>query len=132
MDRKKLTRNFSFFTTRAKVLLKDKEQTISKLQQAFQKAKLNKDGLATVWEKLQLFFSLIKDYSQGHYTQMPIRSVIAILASLLYFLSPLDFIPDFILGLGFMDDVYILTLVYKQVAKDLALYEAWKKKIIPI
>jgi len=132
MDKKKLTRNFSFFTTRAKVLLKDKEQTINKLQKAFQKAKLNKDGLATVWEKLQLFFSLIKDYSQGHYTQMPIRSVIAILASLLYFLSPLDFIPDFILGLGFMDDVYILTLVYKQVAKDLALYEAWKKKIIPI
>ena len=49
-------------------------------------------------------------------------------AGLLYFVSPLDFVPDFIFGLGFIDDVYILTLVYKQVAKDLEKYRLWKER----
>ena len=135
MDKKKLIGRFTSFTRNSRQLLKDKKQTVEKLQDAFKKANLNKGALAAIWEKLQLFLSLAKDYSQGNYTAIPIGSIVAIFASLLYFISPIDFIPDFIVGLGFTDDIYILTLVYKQVNKDLEKYKLWKDsegKIIAI
>ncbi len=135
MDKKKLIDSFSSFISHAKQLLKNKEQTIDKLQEAFKKTELNQGALISIWDKLHLLLALAKDYSQGNYTTIPMRSIIAIFAGLLYFLSPLDFIPDFIFGLGFIDDIYILTLVYKQVAKDLEKYKIWKegiRNIIPI
>ncbi len=135
MDKKKLIGSFGSFITNSKQLLKDKKQTVEKLQDAFKKANLNKGALAAIWEKLQLLLALAKDYSLGNYTAIPIGSIVAIFASLLYFISPLDFIPDFIVGLGFTDDIYILTLVYKQVNKDLEKYKLWKdsvQKIISI
>ena len=39
----------------------------------------------------------------------PFRVRGTLLAALAYFVLPLDFIPDFILGLGFTDDVAVLT-----------------------
>lgn len=135
MDKKKLIDSFAFFTPNAKRLLKDKGQTINRVQEAFKKADLNRGALATIWDNLHLLLSLAKDYSQGNYTAIPTRSIIALFAGLLYFISPLDFIPDFIFGLGFIDDIYILTLVYKQLAKDLEKYKIWrdgKRNIIHI
>lgn len=126
MDKKKVINNFNAFTTNAKDLLKNNGQTINKLKGAFKKANFHKDSLDTIWDKLQVLLSLAGDYSQGKYTTIPKRSIIAIIGALLYFLSPLDFIPDFVLGLGFIDDIYVITLVYKQVIKDLEAYSSWK------
>ena len=128
MDNKKLLSYFQSFTKKAEKLLKDKEKTRASIQRAFKNATANKGALTTVLDKLHLLLSFAKDYSQGNYTAVPTGSIIAIFASLLYFVSPLDFIPDFIFGLGFVDDVYILTLVSKQVAKDLEKYRLWKER----
>ncbi len=127
MDKKKLILNFKSFTRKAEALLKNKALSLNKVQEAFKNANVNKSALTSIWDKLHLLLSFAKDYVQGNYTIIPIGSVIAIFASLLYFVSPLDFIPDFILGLGFIDDIYILTLVYKQVSKDLEKYKHWKE-----
>lgn len=127
MDKKKLILNFKSFTRKAEALLKNKTLSLNKVQEAFKNANVNKSALTSIWDKLHLLLSFAKDYAQGNYTIIPIGSVIAIFASLLYFVSPLDFIPDFILGLGFIDDIYILTLVYKQVSKDLEKYKHWKE-----
>ncbi len=128
MDKIKLLRAFTSFASKAKTLLKNKKSSMDKVQEAFKNAELNKETLSPIWDQLHLLLSFAKDYSQGRYTVVPSRSVIAIFASLIYFVSPLDFIPDFIFGLGFIDDIYILTLVYKQVSKDLEKYRIWKDK----
>lgn len=40
-------------------------------------------------------------------TPMRVRGIL--LAALAYFVVPLDFVPDFLVGLGFTDDVAVLT-----------------------
>jgi uncharacterized membrane protein YkvA (DUF1232 family) len=40
--------------------------------------------------------------------QTPIRTRLTILGALVYFVSPFDLVPDFIVGLGFLDDATIL------------------------
>jgi uncharacterized membrane protein YkvA (DUF1232 family) len=90
------------------------------------KAVTNKGDLEGVWAKLVLLFAISKDYVNGDYTEIPKRSIIAILGGLIYFLSPVDVIPDFVPVLGFVDDIYVLNLVYRQVVKDLEKYKVWK------
>jgi len=135
MNFNKLKSSFDTFSKIASTLLKDKNKTLNKVQVGFKKATENQGALSNVWDQLQLLFSLVKDYANGNYKSIPKSSIIAVVAALLYFISPLDVIPDFIVGLGFVDDAFILSLVYKQVIKELDKYQLWKdgqKRIIHI
>lgn len=126
MNFRKLMFSYFAFSKIAGTLIKDKGKTLSKIQEGFAKADENKSALTNVWEQLQLLFSLAKDYANGTYTSIPKTTMIAVLAALLYFISPLDLVPDFLVGLGFLDDAFILGFVVKKVAKELEKYQAWK------
>jgi uncharacterized membrane protein YkvA (DUF1232 family) len=43
---------------------------------------------------------------------------------LLYLVSPIDLIPDFLPG-GYIDDAMVLAIVIKQVSSDLDKYKEW-------
>jgi uncharacterized membrane protein YkvA (DUF1232 family) len=128
MNQNKLKSSYKTFTKIAQQLLTDQNKTLSKLEEGFAKARENKGKLTDVWEKMQLLFSLAKDYANGTYNNVSRASIVAIIGSLLYFISPLDVIPDFILGLGFIDDAFIIGYVFNKVAKELEKYQAWRAK----
>lgn len=46
------------------------------------------------------------------------------LCSFIYFVSPIDLIPDFILGLGLIDDATVLAWTIRACASDLAAFLA--------
>ena len=91
-----------------------------------EKASKYKNQLEKVWEYLQLFFSIVKDYINGNYKEIPIKTIISIVASLLYLISPIDLIPDFIPGVGLIDDVFVIGLVISGAKSDLDKYKDWK------
>ncbi len=76
---------------------------------------------------IQIMFSLIRDYWNGDYRQVPWKSVAAIAGAMLYVLNPLDLIPDMLLGAGFLDDAGVVALCLKWVESDLHRYAAWKE-----
>lgn len=76
---------------------------------------------------LKLLMSLLRDYWSGKYREIPWGSIAAIVAALLYVLSPLDFIPDVIPVIGFMDDALVMSLCLNMIASDLEDYKTWKK-----
>ena len=49
------------------------------------------------------------------------------MASLLYFVSPVDLIPD-VPGIGQVDDVAVIGFALKIAHDDLLQYEEWRKK----
>lgn len=126
LNTRKILAFFSGSKSRARVILGDKNRAQNTVKQAFGKALDNKGNLSEVWEKMQLLFGISKDYLNGTYPNVPMRSIVAILGGLIYFLSPIDVIPDFIPFLGFADDIFILNLVYRQVIKDIEKYKLWK------
>ena len=71
-------------------------------------------------------FLITKDYISGTYREVPTGSIIAIVAGILYFLSPIDLIPDIIPVVGYVDDVFVLSMVYDQVEADLKRYKEWR------
>ena len=123
---KKVENSFKNSKEEAEKLIKDKEKTNNKLDEAYKKAFANKGKLEEVWNYLQLFFSISRDYINGNYSVVPKGSIIAIIGALIYFLSPIDLIPVFIPVIGYIDDIFVLGLVFNQVRSDLEEYEKWK------
>lgn len=72
--------------------------------------------------------SLIRSYVKKEYTDIPMGSIIAVISALIYFLSPIDIIPDSIPGFGHIDDVAVITACLKWVGDDIKEYEAWREK----
>jgi len=77
--------------------------------------------------EVRLMFSMLSDYWQGNYREVPWKSIAAIAGALIYVLNPLDAIPDLILGFGFIDDAGVVALCLKLVESDLLRYAAWKE-----
>ena len=77
---------------------------------------------------IKLMFSMIRDYWYGNYRSVPWKTIAAVAGALLYVLNPLDFIPDFILAVGFLDDAGVVALCLKLLESDLHRYAAWKKQ----
>ena len=64
--------------------------------------------------------------ASGRYRRLPKRSLVAVVAGLVYFLDPLDAIPDFLPVIGFLDDAAVLAWVVSRVRRDLDEFLAWE------
>lgn len=78
-------------------------------------------------EDIKLMPAMIRDYWEGRYRKIPLWTFGAIVFAVLYVLSPLDAIPDYILGLGQLDDAFVIWLCLLLMEKDLIPYRQWKR-----
>ena len=105
--------------TRMKTLLTD----------AYKKAS-DKNDVGTLaheaWETLQTMFRLIKASMAGDYTGVPGTTVAAAVAVLIYFLSPIDLIPDFIPVLGLLDDVALVAWFSTTLKGEMDKFQEWE------
>lgn len=115
------------YLKKAKDLLKDPKNLSKKIDMSYKKLK---DGNLVKEEKNKLtsLILLIKDYISGDYKDISKKTIIYIIGAVLYFLNPLDLIPDMILAIGFIDDLSILSFVYKKVSNEISQYQDWKRK----
>lgn len=60
-------------------------------------------------DDVKLYFQMLGDIFTGKYKKVPAGTVAAIIGTLLYVLSPVDLLPDFLPG-GFVDDAGIIGL----------------------
>lgn len=84
--------------------------------------------LLKLWEDIKILYGLLHDYLAGRYTDVPWKVIAAVVGALLYFVSPVDAIPDFIPGAGYLDDAGVLVLCLKMIEDDLGKYRLWRKK----
>ena len=86
----------------------------------------NKSGFDNVRELLLTFMRMVKAYANGSYRQIPTKTILLGIGVLLYLVSPLDLIPDFIPGLGFMDDIGLITWFITNLREELDRFENWE------
>lgn len=79
----------------------------------------NKKRVNGFLEKIRTFLRMLRAYISGEYRQIPWKSLLMIIGSLLYFLMPLDLIPDFIPVTGLADDISIIFLVFNSINEDI-------------
>lgn len=79
-------------------------------------------GPARLLGRVRLMVMLGSDYLSGEYTRIPVFTIWTIIFALLYVVGPVDLIPDFIPGLGWLDDAFLVSLVFRAVSRDLRKY----------
>jgi uncharacterized membrane protein YkvA (DUF1232 family) len=82
-------------------------------------------GLRQVWTDVKDIYSMLRDSIRGDYS-VPFRTMAAVAVTLLYLANPFDLIPDFLPGIGYIDDVFIVSLCVKFISEDLDEYRQWK------
>jgi uncharacterized membrane protein YkvA (DUF1232 family) len=73
-------------------------------------------------KNIKYFFEYIKD------KKVPFFKKGLIFASLLYFILPTDIVPDFIIGLGWLDDATVAAFIWNAVRSEVGDYIKSSKK----
>ncbi len=69
---------------------------------------------------------LINSYIRGQYTDVPIGTIIGVIGVVMYFVLPFDAIPDFVPGVGYLDDAAVASGSLYLVKNDLDEYMRWR------
>jgi uncharacterized membrane protein YkvA (DUF1232 family) len=77
---------------------------------------MNKGPIAAIWDKVQALWKYILSNEVSWYQK------VAPLAALVYLVSPIDLVPDFIPVAGLLDDVGVLTAAFASMGSVLNKY----------
>jgi uncharacterized membrane protein YkvA (DUF1232 family) len=69
---------------------------------------------------------MLNAWFKGEYKDIPKKTIVLIITALIYFISPIDLIPDWLPG-GFIDDAAVITWVLQSMSSDVQKFKAWKK-----
>lgn len=104
---------------------------VDKIERFLQRLEKKMKVIPFAGEKLAavpVLASLLRSYVKKEYTDIPIGSIIAIASALLYFVSPIDIIPDSIPVLGYFDDAAVVGACWVLVDNDVQEYMKWREK----
>ena len=104
-NQKDINDKFNSFTSYSE----EDAEKVMKNKEKIEKIATN-DTLHKYLNDIKLYFKMLGDTFSGKYKKLPIGTIAAIIGTLLYVLSPVDLIPDFIPGIGYLDDAAIVAL----------------------
>lgn len=87
----------------------------------------NKKRVSDFFEKVRTMLRMLRAYISGEYREIPWKSLLMIVGSLLYFMMPLDLIPDFIPITGLADDISIILLVFTSINEDIQAFLEYER-----
>lgn len=125
-DEKKAQEELKKGYKKAEKILKNREKMERFLQRLEKKLK----SIPVLGEKLSYIpamISLLKSYIEKEYTDLPLGTIIAITSALLYFVSPIDLVPDSIPVIGYFDDAAVVAACWKLVESDVKEYLKWRE-----
>ncbi|HGK7344795.1 TPA: DUF1232 domain-containing protein [Streptococcus suis] len=70
--------------------------------------------------------SMVRSYIRRDYNKLPKGTILATIGALIYFFSPIDALPDFILGAGLLDDAFVLNACLKLIKTDVDDFRNWQ------
>lgn len=111
---------------KADEIVNDIERLNRLLQLAISKAQKQKEKILKVWEDLLLLIELVRAYTKGEYRNIPWKTIIYAIAAIIYFVNPLDIIPDFIFGIGYLDDATVIAFVINAIRNELERFKSYQ------
>ncbi len=77
-------------------------------------------------EQLSIVTRLLKAYASGDYRQLPWKTLIRVIAVLIYFVSPIDILPDFLPVVGITDDIALMLWLFSGIKDDIEKFRQWE------
>lgn len=129
MNKKLLENLKGKFLTIANDLIDNPQGLKYKLDKAMEKidTKGVKDALGKNVDDLKTLIRMVRAWASRKYKNVSKQTIAYTIAAIIYFVTPTDFMPDFILGLGFLDDIAVLKWVMGQIKEDLEEFKKWEQ-----
>jgi uncharacterized membrane protein YkvA (DUF1232 family) len=107
----------------------NKTGLIELLHRVITKSKLLSGGsFDDIKIKISLLVRMLRAFVAGRYKTVPLKTVTGIIAILVYFVSPIDIIPDFLPAIGLTDDVALILWLFNAIGDDLEAFRVWERK----
>ena len=116
---------------RAAEILNNQEKIKNLLIQSKEKLgrlDINNLNHSKLFERVNLFVRMVKSHVKGDY-RMHWQSIVIIVAALVYFVTPIDLIPDLIPITGYVDDLSILLWVNATLQKEIDAFKLWEQGV---
>jgi len=120
-------RVFAAVLDRAKWFAKNPKALRELFEEARRKmGSIPKTPFKELWAYLQAMLRLIRAYYRGDYRKISVANLVIIIAAIIYVLDPWDLIPDWIPGIGFVDDATVLAFAVQKTRETLDNFTAWE------
>ncbi|UXX81210.1 YkvA family protein [Reichenbachiella carrageenanivorans] len=123
---------FKKYQEKAAEVLKDNERVQSLLGSTKEKlveVLSSNERLKDFSDKVYVMVRMVKAHLAGDYREFPWRTILLMVGALIYFITPIDMIPDVIPVLGLTDDISIIFWIYRSVQEDIEKFEDWERTI---
>ena len=120
------------YISKAKKIINDDEKLKKLIKDVLKKLKeisSDKKTSAKLNDSLRLFIRIINAYTSKEYTYVPWKTICLIVAGLIYFIYPVDLIPDFIPVSGLIDDIALIAWIYESIQDDIDNFLEWEKSL---
>lgn len=120
------------YISKAKKIINDDEKLKKLIEDVLKKLKeisSDKKTSAKLNDSLRIFIRIINAYSSKEYTYVPWKTICLIVAGLIYFIYPIDLIPDFIPVSGLIDDIALIAWIYESIQDDIDNFLEWEKSL---
>ena len=120
------------YINKAKKIINDDEKLKKLIEDVLKKMKeisSDKKTSAKLNDSLRLFIRIINAYTSKEYTYVPWKTICLIVAGLIYFIYPVDLIPDFLPVSGLIDDIALIAWIYESIQDDIDNFLEWEKSL---
>ena len=119
-------KGFAKYRRKASMLTQKPAQVREMLRGATEKFEQHREDLGQLRYDLPSLLRLVRAWMRGDYRHVPMRSIVLAVGALLYFVAPLDLIPDFIPVVGYLDDAAVIAYVLRSIRGDVERFEEWE------
>ena len=121
---------FSRAMNRAGKFTKSSALLLYLVQEAYEKIQVRgvREGFSDSLDRLKQLIRLIKAYASGQYRLVEGKSLATIVGVVVYFVSPIDLIPDLLPIIGVADDVALMMWLFNTMGKEIEKFGAWEKE----
>jgi len=87
----------------------------------------NEQKVVEFVNNMKKLYRLVKTYYSDEYKNINIESIIWAIVAINYFISPVDFIPDSMENVGYIDDMIVVYFVLSNIKSELDKFLIWEK-----
>lgn len=129
--KKRMDAEFATALVSAKTYVNDPARLRGLFDEAAKEVRaMPREPFGEMWPYLQTMLRLMRAYSEGRYRDVPETTLVVIVAAIVYLVNPLDFIPDALPALGYLDDATVVSLAVRRSRETLDNFMAWEISVL--